>query len=84
MRGKRNAPPHALEPTKDVQESERVAWTVRETSYYLGLPQPTVYAYIKSGFLPAVKLGGRLLIPRVAVLTLLDEAMDKWDGPDAG
>jgi excisionase family DNA binding protein len=62
---------------------KRVAWTVREASARLGLPTPTVYAYVKSGLLPAIKLGGRLLIPAAAVLALVDEAMDQWDGPDA-
>ncbi|MGH3040098.1 MAG: helix-turn-helix domain-containing protein [Gaiellaceae bacterium] len=82
MQRKRSAPPHAQEPPEGAQESERVALTVRETSLCLGLPQPTVYAYIKKGHLPAIKIGGRLLVPRAAVLALLDDAMDKWDGPD--
>ena len=82
MQHKRSAPPHTQDPRQGAQESERVALTVRETSLCLGLPQPTVYAYIKKGLLPSIKLGGRLLVPRAAVAALLDDAMDKWDGPD--
>jgi excisionase family DNA binding protein len=84
MQGNGSAPRHAAESAGGVHEPERVVWTVREASRHLGLPLPTVYAYIKSGVLPAIRLGGRLLIPRAAVLALVDQAMAEWGGPDAG
>ena len=64
--------------------SDDVAWTVPEAARRLGIKRSAAYAYVKSGVLPAIKLGGRLLIPRDAVLALVDKAMAEWGGPDGG
>jgi excisionase family DNA binding protein len=65
-----------------VKGEDRVTWTVRETAEQLGITLSTAYAYVDSGELPSVRLGRRLLIPRAAVLQLVDEAMDRWGGPN--
>jgi excisionase family DNA binding protein len=65
-----------------VKGEDRVTWTVRETAERLGITPSTAYAYVESGVLPAVRLGRRLLIPRAAVLALVDRAMGQWGGPD--
>ena len=65
------------------EPADRVAWTVPETARRLGITRSAAYAYVKAGILPAIKLGGRLLIPAAAVLALVDEAMSEWGGPDA-
>jgi len=65
-----------------VKGEDRVTWTVRETAERLGITLSTAYAYVESGQLPSIKLGRRLLIPRAAVLQLVDEAMDQWGGSD--
>lgn len=78
-----SAPMSAPGTTKAARTDERVVWSAREASARLGIPVPTVYAYVKSGDLPAVKLRGRLLIPCEAVQRLIDQAMDEWGGPDA-
>ena len=66
-----------------VAEEERLTWTVGETAQRLGVKLSSVYAYVEAGVLPAVRLGGRVLIPRAAVLALVDRAMGEWGGPDA-
>ncbi|MGH8905262.1 MAG: helix-turn-helix domain-containing protein [Egibacteraceae bacterium] len=60
-----------------------VAWTVPEAAERLGIKRSAAYAYVKAGALPSIRLGGRLLIPCVAVLALVDEAMSQWGGPNA-
>ena len=72
-------PPLPAEPAE-----ERLTWTVGETAQRLGVKLSSVYAYVEAGLLPAVRLGGRVLIPRAAVLALVDKAMGEWGGPDAG
>jgi excisionase family DNA binding protein len=46
-----------------------------------GIKRPTVYTYVKTGVLPSLKLGGRLLVPRAAVLALVAKVFG-LDGPD--
>jgi excisionase family DNA binding protein len=76
--------PDPASPPRASQSKQRVTWTVHETAERLGLTLSTVYAYIESGELPAVRLGRRLLVPREAVERLVENAMGRWDGSDAG
>ena len=84
MQRNRSAPPDARGPGHLPDDDERVVWTVREASDRLGLPVPRIYAYVQAGALPAIRLQGRLLIPRDAVMGLVHKAMNDWRGPDAG
>ena len=74
--------PDPTSPATAARPQQRVTWTVHETAERLGLTVSTVYAYIDSGQLPAVRLGRRLLIPREAVERLVERAMGEWGGPD--
>ena len=81
MQPHRSAPePVTAQPPELLEE---VAWTVPETARRLGIKRSAAYAYVKSGLLPSIKLGGRLLVPREAVLALVDKALAEWGGPDA-
>jgi excisionase family DNA binding protein len=46
-----------------------------EAATLLGLGKTTIYELIQKKELPAVRLGGALRIPRVALEKLVDEAM---------
>lgn len=41
--------------------------TVKETSQYLRIPEPTVYYLVQRGQLPAVRIGGRWRVKRLLV-----------------
>lgn len=45
-------------------KEERIALSVTEAAEQLGVSRVTMYTYIKRADFPAVKLGGRVLIPR--------------------
>ncbi len=50
----------------------RLTWTVAEAARILGICRATAYARVKQGALPHIRLAGRILIPRKALLELLD------------
>ena len=49
------------------ETSERLALTVPETLEVLPISKNSIYAAIKAGTLPSVKIGGKILIPRHAL-----------------
>lgn len=53
---------------------ERLTYTVREAAQVLGIGKDLAYQLIKSGELPSVKLGGRLVVPKIALERLLERA----------
>ena len=61
-------------PTKDTQvekskneTSDRLALTVPEALEILPLSKNTIYAALREGSLPSVKVGAKILIPRHAL-----------------
>lgn len=50
---------------------ERLAYSVREVSSALGISEASVYALLRDGTIPSVKLGGRRLIRRDVLDSLL-------------
>lgn len=57
----------------DVNERGPLAYSVREAAQALSIGRTRVYELISTGQLHAVKLGRRTLIPRNALLALLDQ-----------
>jgi excisionase family DNA binding protein len=55
---------------KDLQESDEVAITRTAAASALGIDPRTVTASIADGTIPSVKLGRRVLIPRLPFLTM--------------
>jgi excisionase family DNA binding protein len=53
---------------------KRQTLTVEEAAQVLGLAKPTVYAAVKRGELPVVRIGDRVLIPRSALQRMLCQA----------
>lgn len=53
--------------------TERLTLTVEETAKLLGIGRQLAYDRVKTGEIPAIKVGRRLLVPRRALEKLLDE-----------
>jgi excisionase family DNA binding protein len=53
--------------------------TVEEAAKVLGIGRNTAYEAAKSGDLPTVRVGGRLLVPRARLLALLGELPNNED-----
>ena len=51
---------------------EKLAYTVAEASYAIGMGRTKIYELMKTGELATVKVAGRRLIPRNSALRLLD------------
>jgi len=52
-------------------EEERLTLTVEETAKALGIGRQLAYERVKTGEIPAIKIGRRLLVPRAALEKLL-------------
>ena len=52
--------------------SERLVLTVEETAELLGLSRGAAYEGVRSGDIPAVRVGRRWLVPRGRLLDLLN------------
>jgi excisionase family DNA binding protein len=51
---------------------ERSTLTIEEAGEILGLSRASAYQAANKGFLPVIRLGRRLLVPRCALERLLD------------
>jgi len=56
-----------------VEETERLTLNVPEAGRLLGISRSTAYALVNSGYLPAIRLGKRILVPRAALERLLED-----------
>lgn len=52
-------------------ESESLTLTVSEAARVLGISRTTAYECVRTGQLRAVRLGRRLVVPRIAITELL-------------
>lgn len=59
---------------RSAADTERVTYTVPEAARRLGVGRNAAYSAVKRGELPAVKIGDRVLIPRVALEAWLAKA----------
>ncbi len=50
---------------------ERLTYTVSEAAQIVGISQAAAYRCVKSGEIPSLSLGGRIVIPRKALAELL-------------
>jgi len=53
---------------------ERLTYTVEEAGKLLGIGRSAAYAAARSGELPTLRMGRRLLVPRRALEQMLDGA----------
>ena len=54
-------------------QEERVTFTVEETARLLGIGRQLAYDRVKTGEIPVIKVGRRLLVPRRALEKLLEQ-----------
>lgn len=55
----------------DASQNVRRTWTVDEAAEILGISRASAYAYAKSGELPTIRMGRRLLVPGAGLEKLL-------------
>jgi excisionase family DNA binding protein len=53
---------------------DRLTVTVPETAQLLGISRMTAYAAVRAGVIPSIRVGRRVLVPRVALNRLLGAA----------
>ena len=54
-------------------ETERLTLTIAETAKLLGIGRQLTYERVKTGEIPVIKIGRRLLVPRRALEKLLEQ-----------
>jgi excisionase family DNA binding protein len=57
-----------------------LAISVEEAAHRLGIARSTAYQYVRTGHLPSVRLGARLLVPIAALERLLSVAPSQERG----
>ena len=58
--------------TTNLEPNHRLTLTVTEAAGVLGISRASAYECVKTGELPSVRLGGRILIPTKLLNKLLD------------
>ena len=64
---------------KVLGEADRLTLTVEEAAHLLGISRGLAYELARSGQLPVVRLGRRLLVPRVALERMLAQTKTSGD-----
>jgi excisionase family DNA binding protein len=54
-------------------EEQKLTLTIEETAKLLGIGRNLAYDRVKTGEIPVIKIGRRLLVPRRALEKLLEE-----------
>ena len=55
----------------------RLTFTVEEAARALGIGRNTAYEAVRTGELPCLRVGGRILVPKAAVNRLLENPANK-------
>ena len=59
-------------PPESLAADQRLTWTVPEVARLLGISKDSVYEAAHRGELPVRVIGRRMLVPRTALMRLLD------------
>jgi len=59
--------------TNETGKVERLTLTVGETAHLLGISRGLAYELARSGQLPVVRMGRRLLVPKIALERMLNQ-----------
>jgi excisionase family DNA binding protein len=70
---------NALDRFRPRRNSDRVVYTVQEVAELLGLALSGTYTLIREGTIPALKVGGRWLVPKRRFHAWLDGLDDQDD-----
>jgi len=63
-------------PVIEERPPQRLTMTVEEAAVVLGISRATAYDAVSRGEIPCIRIGRRILIPKVALERLLDGAGD--------
>jgi excisionase family DNA binding protein len=64
--------------TKDqMNPNESLVLTVGEAAKLLRLSKTTTYDQIRQGSIPSIRMGKRILVPRAALMRMLEETIGK-------
>ena len=66
--------PQTENQTMEKDSNDSLVLTAGETAKILRLSKTTVYDQIRQGSIPSIRMGKRILIPRVALMRKLEEA----------
>ena len=61
--------------TRLLRNDDRLTWTVAEAAALLGISRTSAYEAAHRGELPVRTIGRRMVVPRTALLRLLDEQL---------
>ena len=59
------------------QSEERLVYTVAEAGEMLGISRAFAYELVARGELPVIRLGRRRLVPKVALLALVEAGLQR-------
>lgn len=59
-------------PSTRLLSDDRLTWTITEVAKLLGISRATAYEAAHRGELPVHVIGRRMLVPRIALLRLLE------------
>lgn len=51
---------------------ERITYSVTEVAELLGISRGSAYTHVRTGAIPSITIGGRIVVPRRALDALLD------------
>lgn len=57
-----------------VTETEKLVMTIPEAGILLGISRPQAYKCVRDGTIPVIKLGRRMVVPRPALMRMLENA----------
>lgn len=57
-----------------ITETERLVLTVEEAGKLLGVSKPHAYKLVREGQIPVIRLGRRVVVPKLALQKFLDDA----------
>ena len=61
----------------------RLTWTVEEAASALGISRAFAYDAVRRGEIPAIKIGRRILVPRTALIRLLEHPQEGFPALDS-
>ena len=64
---------------RELNTIERVTVSVDEAAGMLGISRTSAYEYIRTGHLPAIRMGRRLLVPLKAIDDLIDGSLSSHE-----
>jgi excisionase family DNA binding protein len=72
----RDSPVHSNQVTTAVEPGEPLALSVKEAAKILGLSRASAYEAVRTGQIPSLRFGRRIVVPRAALDKMLSQAHD--------